>query len=136
MQTPYKFVVSGSGSIELKEKVHESLAGRKRMFELQTVSLKEFINYKTMYKYEDRLDEYFRIEKTERLGLLIEYIPFFLAEFQIYPVQKCSLCIEMGGIAFKVKAQKKGLFILFFKIILNLKHEGCLTCLSRPYNQR
>jgi len=76
MQTPYKFVVSGSGSIELKEKVHESLAGRKRMFELQTVSLKEFINYKTMYKYEDRLDEYFRIEKTERLGLLIEYLNF------------------------------------------------------------
>lgn len=76
MQTPYKFVVSGSGSIELKEKVHESLAGRKRMFELQTVSLKEFINYKTMYKYEDRLDEYFRIEKTESLGLLIEYLNF------------------------------------------------------------
>ena len=67
MQTPYKFVVSGSGSIELKEKVHESLAGRKRMFELQTVSLKEFINYKTMY---------FRIEKTESLGLLIEYLNF------------------------------------------------------------
>ncbi|OGW04184.1 MAG: ATPase [Nitrospinae bacterium RIFCSPLOWO2_01_FULL_39_10] len=76
MQTPYKFVVSGSGSIELKEKVHESLAGRKRMFELQTVSLKEFINYKTMYKYEDRLEEYFRIEKTESLGLLIEYLNF------------------------------------------------------------
>ena len=76
MQTPYKFVVSGSGSIELKEKVHESLAGRKRMFELQTVSLKEFINYKTMYKYEDRLDEYFRIEKTESLGLLIESLNF------------------------------------------------------------
>lgn len=76
MQTQYKFIVSGSGSIELKEKVHESLAGRKRMFELQTVSLKEFINYKTGYKYDDRLDEYFRIKKAEGMGLLIEYLNF------------------------------------------------------------
>lgn len=76
MQTQYKFIVSGSGSIELKEKVHESLAGRKRMFELQTVSPKEFINYKTGYKYEDVLDEYFRIKKAEGMGLLIEYLNF------------------------------------------------------------
>lgn len=76
MQTPYKFIVSGSGSIELKEKIHESLAGRKRMFELHTVSLKEFINYKTGYKYEDRLGEYFRVKKTECLSLIMEYLNF------------------------------------------------------------
>jgi len=34
MDLPYKFIVSGSGSLELKESIHESLAGRKRMFEL------------------------------------------------------------------------------------------------------
>jgi len=28
----YKFIVSGSGSVELKEKTHESLTGRKRIF--------------------------------------------------------------------------------------------------------
>ena len=33
MNLPYKFIVSGSGSIELKEKIHESLTGRKRIFE-------------------------------------------------------------------------------------------------------
>ena len=76
MQTPYKFIVSGSGSVELKEKVHESLAGRKRMFELYTVSLKEFINYRTGYRYEDRLGEYFRIKKAESLSLLMEYLNF------------------------------------------------------------
>ena len=76
MQTPYKFIVSGSGSIELKEKTHESLAGRKRMFELHTVSLKEFINYKTGYKYNDRLGEYFRVKKTECLSLIMEYLNF------------------------------------------------------------
>jgi len=76
MQTPYKFVVSGSGSVELKEKVHESLAGRKRLFELPTLSLKEFMNFKTNYQYEDRLREYARIEKTESLNLLSEYLNF------------------------------------------------------------
>lgn len=76
MKTPYKFIISGSGSVELEEKVHESLAGRKRMFELLTVSLKEFINYRTGYKYENRLDEYFRIKKIESLRLLMEYLNF------------------------------------------------------------
>ena len=34
MKLPYKFVVTGSGSVELKEKIYESLAGRKRIFEI------------------------------------------------------------------------------------------------------
>ncbi len=51
MQLPYKFIVSGSGSTELKEKLHESLTGRKRMFELSTLSFDEFVNFKTNYKY-------------------------------------------------------------------------------------
>ena len=76
MNTPYKFIVSGSGSLELKEKIHESLAGRKRMFELNTVSLREFTNYRTGYKYEDRLDKYYQMNKTEGMGLLMEYFNF------------------------------------------------------------
>ncbi len=76
MRTPCKFVISGSGSVELKEKVHESLAGRKRMFELSTVTLTEFINYRTAYKYQDRLAEYFKINKSGGQGLLMEYLNF------------------------------------------------------------
>lgn len=76
MNAPYKFIVSGSGSVELKEKVHESLAGRKRMFELNTVSLKEFINYRTGYQYEERLSDYFTVRKAEGLALLLEYLNF------------------------------------------------------------
>ena len=76
MRTPHKFILSGSGSVELKEKVHESLAGRKRMFELSTVTLAEFINYRTAYKYQDRLADYFRISKFEAQGLLMEYLNF------------------------------------------------------------
>jgi len=76
MQTPYKFIVSGSGSLELKEKIQESLAGRKRLCELYTVSFKEFVNYKTFYRYEDRLSEYFSIKKEDAMHHFKEYLNF------------------------------------------------------------
>ncbi|HOA18050.1 MAG TPA: AAA family ATPase, partial [Fervidobacterium sp.] len=55
MNRPYKFIVSGSGSIELKGDLQESLAGRKRIFEVSTISFEEFVNYKTDYRYEGKL---------------------------------------------------------------------------------
>ena len=76
MNLPYKFIVSGSGSVELKEKIHESLAGRKRIFELSTLSFEEFINFKTQYKYKDKLTEFFIIEKAKTELLLEEYLNF------------------------------------------------------------
>ncbi len=72
---PYKFIVSGSGSVELKAKVHESLAGRKRLFPFSTVTLKEFINFRTKYKYETRLKEYLEVD-SGAYELLLEYINF------------------------------------------------------------
>ena len=44
---PVKFIVTGSGSMELKAKIHESLAGRKRIFELLPVTFDEFVQFKT-----------------------------------------------------------------------------------------
>lgn len=76
MNLPYKFIVSGSGSLELKEKVHESLVGRKRVFELSTVSFDEFVNFRTGYKYEDRLNDFFEVEKEKTGGLFDEYLNF------------------------------------------------------------
>lgn len=76
LNLPYKFIISGSGSLELKEKIHESLTGRKRLFELLPVSFKEFVNFKTEYKYENKLDEYFELEKEKTKILLNEYISF------------------------------------------------------------
>lgn len=76
MELPYKFIISGSGSVELKEKIHESLAGRKRMFELFTVSFEEFVNFKTDYKYKDRLNDFFTVEKILSEKLLKEYLNF------------------------------------------------------------
>jgi len=72
----YKFIISGSGSMELKEKIHESLLGRKRIFELNTLSLEEFINWRTNYKYENKLLDFCQIEKEKIKGLLEEYLNY------------------------------------------------------------
>jgi uncharacterized protein len=72
----YKFIVSGSGSLELKEKIHESLAGRKRMIALSTISFEEFVNFRTDYRYENNLDDFFRIESDKTSMLLDEYLNF------------------------------------------------------------
>ena len=73
---PYKFIVSGSGSLELKEKIHESLVGRKRLFELTTITFDEFIHHKTDYKYKENFAGFVEIEKDRTRQLLIEYMNF------------------------------------------------------------
>ncbi len=76
LNLPYKFVVSGSGSMELKEKLHESLIGRKRVFELNPISFDEFVNFKTDYRYENKLVDFFDIEKERTENFLNEYLGF------------------------------------------------------------
>jgi hypothetical protein len=76
LKLPYKFIVSGSGSLELKEKIHESLMGRKRLFELTTITFLEFVNHKTDYKYRNNLSSFFEIEKDNAQQLLIEYMNY------------------------------------------------------------
>jgi len=73
---PYKFIVSGSGSVELKEKIHESLAGRKLVFELNTLSFFEFVNYKTGYRYEDKLNQFIELEPEKTAVFLEQYLNF------------------------------------------------------------
>lgn len=76
MNLPYKLIVSGSGSVELKEKLHESLVGRKRQFSLTTLTFPEFVDYKTDYRYENRLLEFFQTEKSRTKLLFEEYLNF------------------------------------------------------------
>lgn len=71
---PYKFVVSGSGSLELKENIQESLTGRKRLFELPPVSFEEFVHHRTNYRYEGRLGDFFRTEDKQTTQWLREYL--------------------------------------------------------------
>ena len=75
MELPYKFIVSGSGSLELKEKIHESLVGRKKIFELSTISIREFLHYKTQYRYAD-IKKFCMTHLQEAHQLLMEYINF------------------------------------------------------------
>lgn len=74
MKLPYKLIVSGSGSIELKEKIHESLPGRKRLFELSTLSFEEFVNFKTEYKYGQA--DFLEVYPDKALEYLEEYLNF------------------------------------------------------------
>lgn len=76
MNLPYKFIVSGSGSVELKEKIHESLTGRKRIFELSTLSFEEFVNFKTHYKYQNKILDFLEIDKEKTNEFLEEYLIF------------------------------------------------------------
>lgn len=71
-----KLIVSGSGSLELKEKIHESLTGRKRVFEILPVSFVEYVNHQTSYNYQDRLHEYLDIETQSSVSFLNEYLRF------------------------------------------------------------
>ncbi len=72
----YKFVISGSGSLELKANIVESLLGRKRIFEMMPIDYYEFVNFKTNYKYESKLDLFFEVEKEQNLMFLDEYLNF------------------------------------------------------------
>ncbi|MCX6242145.1 MAG: ATP-binding protein [Bacteroidetes bacterium] len=76
MHLPCKFIISGSGSIELKEKISESLAGRKRIFEVSPLSFHEFLDYRTAYKYSDRLPAYINLHFSSVMILFNEYLNF------------------------------------------------------------
>ncbi len=76
LDLPYKFIISGSGSLELKEKIHESLVGRKQIFEMTTLSFEEFVDFKTDYRYATRLPEFFNVEKQKTKEFFLEYIHY------------------------------------------------------------
>lgn len=60
MNLNLKFIVSGSGSVELKEKVSEGLSGRSKLFSLSTLGFSEYLNYELDYKYDQKLNEYLK----------------------------------------------------------------------------
>ncbi len=76
MQLPYKFILSGSGSLELKERIAESMMGRKRQFLIQPVSFAEFVDHRSGYAHSDRLERFAQMEPQRCLGLLQEYLNF------------------------------------------------------------
>lgn len=76
MGLPHKFVISGSGSLELKAKIPESMAGRKQLITIDPISFEEFVNFKTNYQYEEKLNDFFALEEAKTERLLSEYMVF------------------------------------------------------------
>jgi len=76
MGLPRKFIVSGSGSVDLKAKIKESMLGRKRVYEVYPLSLREFLSFRTDYRYEDRLSDFFALEQGQCTELLLEYLNY------------------------------------------------------------
>ncbi len=75
-QLPWKWIATGSGSLELKEKIAESLVGRKRNFYLLTVSVWEYIHYKTGGRYGNQLSTILAIDIALENQLLMEFLRF------------------------------------------------------------
>jgi predicted AAA+ superfamily ATPase len=75
-QLPYKFVLTGSGSLELKEKVAESMVGRKRNFFLSTVNISEWAAFTTDYRYKDRLPALLETDALLADRILSDYLTF------------------------------------------------------------
>lgn len=73
---PHKFVVTGSGSLELKEKIAESLVGRKESFFLPAISMEEWVQYATAYRFEDRITAVLHSDEILEERLLKDYLAF------------------------------------------------------------
>ncbi|MDL1959742.1 MAG: ATP-binding protein [Deltaproteobacteria bacterium] len=126
LKLPYKFIVSGSGSLELKEKIHESLVGRKRLFELTTIAFDEFVHHKTGYKYKGNLEGFLAIEKDKTHQLLMEYMNFggyprvVLASEQtekIRIIDEIYRSILEKDIAYLLKVDKTEAFSALIKVL-------------------
>jgi predicted AAA+ superfamily ATPase len=126
LKLPYKFIISGSGSLELKQKIHESLAGRKRLFELPTVSFEEFINHRTGYRYEENLADFLAIEMDRAQWLLSEYMQFggyprvVMAEEQLEKrrlIDEIYRSILEKDIAYLLRLDKPDAFSALIKIL-------------------
>jgi hypothetical protein len=76
MKLPVKFIISGSGSIELRETIAESLAGRKRLFEITTVTFNEFLDFRTQYSFSGKLPAFIHAYPDKTMELFYEYLHF------------------------------------------------------------
>ena len=82
MKSGHKFVVTGSGSLELKSNIIEPLTGRKQTFYCYALSFTEFVVYKLGLEAADFDEEYARVTRElitqplKRQRLVDEYVNF------------------------------------------------------------
>lgn len=75
LKTSYKFIVSGSGSLELKADILEPLTGRKKIFYCFPLSFSEFAAYKLDVRF-DNFDKLLVSQPYKRQRLVNEYLAF------------------------------------------------------------
>jgi uncharacterized protein len=86
---PHKWIATGSGSLELKEKIAESLSGRKRVFILNPVSIIEFLAYRMSGNDVSRLASLLKTDPVSEEKFLLEYL-----QFGGYPKVITSIAVE------------------------------------------
>jgi len=75
LKTNFKFIVSGSGSLELKANILEPLTGRKKIFYCFPLSFTEFITFKLKTNFEN-LPKALNLNPYQRQRLVNEYLNF------------------------------------------------------------
>jgi len=75
LNSPYKFVVSGSGSLELKANIIEPMTGRKKIFYCQPLSFTEFAAYKIGAEFGE-VPTSLAVNSFERQRLIKEYFTY------------------------------------------------------------
>jgi uncharacterized protein len=74
-QLPSKWIATGSGSLELKEKIAESLAGRKRSFFMSPVTIPEFLAYRLSVPIA-QVGQLLHTDSHSEAKLLTEYLQY------------------------------------------------------------
>lgn len=70
-----KFIVTGSGSLELKENIIEPITGRKKTFYLYPLSFSEFFEFRVGKKIAD-FNQFYQLNQNETKRILNEYLVF------------------------------------------------------------
>src|SRR3989338_2235589 len=75
LQTNYKFIVSGSGSLELKSNIIEPMTGRKSLFYCYPLSFSEVAAYRLGVKFAE-VEQRLSLNPFERTRIVDEYLNF------------------------------------------------------------